>query len=141
MGVFVMRPFARIGVAPLNADSSAWSITPIATVAGEASGEERRSSHVCDEGRVLGGRWFMCLREGHGTIAPRRCATLQITASTALFSDRYRSLRKEDVMFRSLYDRLTVWLSLLRSIAEWHPAVFSVSAWSVPGRRHGADRP
>ncbi len=44
-------------------------------------------------------------------------------------------------MFRSLYDRLTVWLSLLRSIAEWHPAVFSVTAWSVPDRRHRADRP
>jgi hypothetical protein len=39
---------------------------------------------------------------------------------------------KEDTIMYNLHAMLTLWLATLRRIAERHPAVFSVSAWSAP---------
>jgi hypothetical protein len=35
-------------------------------------------------------------------------------------------------MISTLHTWLAIWLAALRRIADLHPAVFSVSAWSVP---------
>jgi hypothetical protein len=40
-------------------------------------------------------------------------------------------------MISILYTWLAIWLAALRRIADLHPAVFSVSAWSAP---HEPDR-
>jgi hypothetical protein len=38
-------------------------------------------------------------------------------------------------MIRYLRHRLTAWLIGMQTIAELHPAIFSVSAWSAPRNR------
>jgi hypothetical protein len=43
-------------------------------------------------------------------------------------------------MVRKLTARLARWLDTLRRIAELHPGVFSVGAWSAPRQQPRGDR-